>query len=235
MADTAVVEWADFIARWRWKQGEHVSCIGPTGRGKTTLIEAIVPRRQFVVAFGTKPKDSSLDRFIRYGGFRKTREWPPPAPTSVHGRWVLWPKCDELGSEPHQQETFMTCMRDVYARGSWTVVLDEVAYLTDGPLRMAAPVSQLWRNGRSIGITVVGATQRPSHVPLLLYSSATHLFFWQTGDETDLKRIGGLNGVNSREVRDTVARLPRHAVLYVNAVTGERVITRVDRSTERSA
>ena len=53
-----------FMADWRWKQGEHVTTIGPTGSGKTVLNRELLRRRDFVVVLGVKNRDKEL-----YGPF----------------------------------------------------------------------------------------------------------------------------------------------------------------------
>lgn len=81
--------------------------------------------------------------------------------------------------------------------------------------------------GRSNLISLVSAAQRPSHVPLEAYSQASHLILFRTGDERDLVRMGGLNGVNAKQVASTVATLPKHVFLHVNQDTGEQTISKL--------
>ena len=105
-------------------------------------------------------------------------------------------------------------------------------------LKMERLLSLLWQQGRSIDISLVASMQRPSKVPLLAYTQATHLFFWRCNDEADLKRIGGIGWQNSKVVRDIVSRLygppgsaPRNKCcqfLYVNARSGDLIVSRLE-------
>jgi len=65
-------------------------------------------------------------------------------------------------------------------------------------------------------------------VPLFMYDQATHLFLFSDNDETNLRRVGGLGGLSARVVRETVAALPHHDVLYVNTRRRLLVHTRVE-------
>ena len=97
------LEWPKFIERFEWRQGEHVSLIGPTGFGKTTTVGHLldhppigkfVPQSQhwfwkrrgkkgpeypeiprpYSVILATKPKDEVVDR-LKGRGFIVMREW----------------------------------------------------------------------------------------------------------------------------------------------------------------
>jgi hypothetical protein len=62
----------------------------------------------------------------------------------------------------------------------------------------------------------------------MAYDQATHLFFFRFQDENDLKRIGGIGWLDSRVIRETVSRLQRYDFLYINTVTGRKVISRYE-------
>lgn len=222
-ADT--VEWRNFLAHLRWRQGEHVTLLGPTGCGKTTLARELLPLRRHVVAFGTKPRDDTLEHLINARGYRRIREWPP-APTDE--RIVLWPRIRHMSDVANQKRIFKDALAMIYEQESWCIFLDEIEYLT-GDLRLDGPVRLLWRQGRSISISILGGTQRPTHIPLLAYSQATHLFVWNTNDIRDLKRLMEISGtVNKRALIAQVRGLDRHSVLYVDTRTGYMAVTRVE-------
>ena len=231
-----VTPWDTFYRYFErsWHQGEHVSYIGPTGSGKTTLALAILPIRRYCVALATKPKDATMDALAR-SGWRKTETWPPPRRVGASNeRVILWPKINDLSlaTRGNQQHQIQRALEDCYGAGGWTVFADELHYLVK-QLGLGPLLEAYWTQGRSIGLTLVGGTQRPAHIPLMAYDQATHLFFYRDNDETNLRRIGGLGGLNSRDIRATVAVLPKHHALYLNTRTGETAVTKAPAPTTR--
>lgn len=207
--------WEEFQAQWTWNQGEHVSLIGPTGQGKTTLGMALLPRRSYVVVMATKPKDATLD-VLKRRGYKKTEEWPP---SGVSQKVILWPPYKRPEYEKKQQQVFAHAMDDIFGSGGWCVFVDEAAYFVDD-LKLEKWLKRFWRQGRSLGISLVAATQRPAWIPLDIYSAASHLFLWGTNDPNDLQRLGGIaGGVDVKKVRETVSALKPHEVLYVDTRT----------------
>lgn len=217
--------WTDFVSSasspFKWRQGEHVTLLGPTGQGKTTLALEILPMRDYVIVFGTKAKDTTLDRLIREQGFHKCEEWPPPPWAK---KIVLWPKLRSLNYRMEQQQTFGAALYDIYKSGGWTVYLDELRYICD-TLRLSELVENLWQQGRSLGITVVGGNQRPRFVPLNAYDQATHLFVWNFNDKENAKRLAEIVGIDEREVARIIRELPKYDVLYINADSHDMAIT----------
>jgi energy-coupling factor transporter ATP-binding protein EcfA2 len=222
-AEVERIEWDDFLPSMRWRQGEHVSLIGPTGAGKTTLALEILPKRKYVVVLGTKPMDDNLSR-LKARGYQVIREWPEHVSTEISPKLILWPSFRKTSDAKKQQQVIGKALQAIFAQGRWTVYADELRYIAK-TLRMSPLLELLWQQGRSLGVSLVGGTQRPAHVPLMLYDQATHLFFWRDNDDANLKRIGGIGSLDARLVRDTVAALPHHETLYVNTRTGRLVQT----------
>jgi hypothetical protein len=197
--------------------------IGTTGSGKTTLLRQLIPRRRFVVIFGVKGRDESMDKFIR-SGYTRIERWDQ---NMLGDRLVLWPRIRGAAHTELQGEIFRDAIDGIFRQGGWCCVFDEVSYLSD-TLRMERSLKFLLQQGRSSGVSVVGMTQRPAFIPLAFYDQATHLFVWRDNDHVNAERIGKLAGLANKQVQREVHELRRREVLYLNKDTGERARTIVE-------
>lgn len=226
MDEIPFVPWEEFYARFKWKQGEHMTLVGPTGQGKTTLALKLLAFRTYILVFVTKKKDPLLGELER-AGYIRVKEWQgvPPGqggPSKI----VLAPPFDKDRPRTRtQQREFGEALDRVFEQGGWTVYMDEAVYITNN-LKLAQEAELLWLQGRTLGVTMVAATQRPVNIPLVAYDQATHLFFWHDNDEANLSRISGLGGKSSLLIRRAVSELAFHEVLYLNTRTGEMVRTK---------
>lgn len=218
------LEWEKWIAHWRkvFKQSQHVTLIGPTGCGKTTLGIELVDARDWVVAFGVKYKDETLDQLLKLKKWKKIKKWPPPYGAN---KVVLWPNVDDPRKMlTEHRAIFSDALADIYKKGGWCVWVDEERYICDH-LKMRDIMTLMYVTARSNNISLIGSAQRPKWIPLEAYSQAGHLILWRTGDEIDLKRVGSLNGHDPKPVIDVVSRLPYHAFLHVNLVNGQMIVS----------
>ncbi len=124
-----------------------------------------------------------------------------------------------------QREVFHDAFGKIYREGNWTVALDETWWI-DNELGLGSDIKVFLLQARSLGISLLAATQRPAWVPRELYTSCTHLMFWRTNDETDLRSISGIGWRSSELIKDAVANLDLFQVLYVNTRTGEMARTK---------
>jgi hypothetical protein len=222
------VPWEDFFPRWRWNPGEHVTVIGPTGTGKTTVMRALLPRRLdaggATCVVGTKTRDRTLTDWQKSQGLTRVDSWPPRWP----GRWwdrprddawtrrvMLWPELHTPSDVYGMADVIRDALSQMFTAGNWCIVADELWYWC-AELGLEHELKTWWSQGRSAGLTVMGSTQRPVDIPLLAYNSATHLFLFADNDERNLARVSGLGGLPTAEVKRIISKLPMHEVLYVN-------------------
>lgn len=226
-ADVDHVSWSDFLDTLRWGRGEHVSIIGQTGSGKSFLAETLLRQRQYVVSLVTKPKDSTLEKMLRGPDrFARIREWPPPAPPDLMPRVMLWPKWVDSRDTMKQAVVMRDALDGVFGENEWTVYVDELAYMVE-ILNLKGMLRLLWQQGRSLGVSLIGTTQRPAWVPLEMYSQATHLFIFAMPDKRDRERIGGIGRTDPELVRQIVRDLDEHVFLYLNTRTGQMLTSKV--------
>lgn len=224
-----LIAWSDFVPYFgaHFRQGEHITLIGRTGSGKTTLGLSLLPFRRFVLVLATKPKDPLIGKLKREG-YYVTRKWPVSA--EIHPRVVYWPKIERTSDVITQRDGLYDALSSVYEDGGWCVYADEIRYLAE-TLKLERLLQLLWLQGRSLGVSLVGGTQRPAWIPLEAFSQATHLFLWRENDARNLKRLGEIGGIDSKTLQAMVTRLDfhRHECLYVNTVNGTILRTIAER------
>lgn len=219
----ARLPWPQVLSGMKWEQGEHITILGPTGCGKTHLAMALLPLRRFVVVLAAKPRDPLIGS-LRASGFEVSRRWPPRSPAE---RIVLWPEIDRLDQVGAQAEVFARALADVYREGGWCLYGDEGLYLTQ-TLGLAPELSVLWQQGRTLGVSMVVAAQRPRHLPLAAYSQASHLWLFRTRDGYDARRFAEVGGTDPEQLRRVLDQLGKHDVAYVGP-GGDMLVTRVTR------
>lgn len=209
--------WESFDVRLDWRQGEHVTLAGGTGSGKTTFARQLLPRRRFIVVLATKKEDPSLYAPLLAMGFVVKTRWEPD--TETHP-WVIFkpPLTGGSAGKDAQREAFREVLIDVFETGGWCVYADEIRYITEF-LGLQTEMELLWLQGRSMGVSIVAATQRPVSIPVLAFE-AQHLFVWRFSEKRDIDTISHFTGTLSPVVRQTIPRLPKHEVLHVQPEYG---------------
>lgn len=224
------VRWDRFMDDFVWKQGEHLTTIGPTGSGKTVLNRELLKRRDLVVVLGVKNRDKELYGPFQKMGYNLQHTFDPQPPADAPEHLVLFvPRTDgKHGQESRQIRTrrFRIALNGIMDVGYWCVYCDDVAYLSD-QLHLSTELEEAWMIGRSELISVAASSQEPVNIPVMAYGMATHLFLFKNTDRRRAQRMAELTGVNREATEHIIMGLDDHEFLYVNRTSGLMVRSKV--------
>lgn len=233
-AGIEVVDYGTFWDRFNWNQGQHITLIGTTGCGKTTLELDLIPERDCVMFLGTKEEDET-QADLGPLGFRIARDLKDIS-LDLSSKWVVQPPSKKQESVKERKirhhEFYAEALQYCFRQTSWAVVIDEGRYICDY-LQLKDEVQLLYLQGRSQYNSVVMGTQRPSWVPLEAFDAATHLFFWKDNDLRNIGRVSELAGLDRRSVQRAVPKLESTEeeggqFLYYNTRTDAMMISKVE-------
>jgi hypothetical protein len=202
------VSWERVAARLKrdFRPGMHLTAIGPNGAGKTLALLSIAElANQWTIVLGTKRRDPLLEALARNGYERvsSTREIMWVEETPLQRRYLVWPQAERKETARERMDFQAARMREALdfadRTTNWLVLCDELHWLSKN-LRLEPELSAAYFQGRTQGVSILGAAQRPTHVPLLAYSQASYLLLFQTADERDLDRLAEIAGGFSRDL-----------------------------------
>lgn len=218
------IPWAqlepDFLSVWGRPNGkiesEHISIVGPTGSGKSkfqayVLAQRVKLRGSHVMVIATKPADATL-RAMRWPIIRK---WPPEY--GKHERFILWPPNPRNEHEARliQHMTIREALNSIWQEKANTIVaFDEIAYV-EQELKLRMLIERYWREGRSLGITILATTQRPRNVTRYMWSEPSWIVAFRPDDEDEARRVAEIIG-GRRLFTQSLLDLQRHEFILIN-------------------
>lgn len=189
-----------------WRQGEHVSIIGPTGTGKTTIAHSILDAREFVCVLAVKRFDDTLQRFKyghRYGRARYDviRKWPPEFNQK---RVIFWQKPTKIEDQQKVADAIHKALNEMYRSGGWCIYCDEAGYIA-GNLGLGRAVGVLLNQGRSAHVSMVCTMTRPrsmvARVPVETLNQCRHHIIFKYQDEKEIQTCAQIAGISFQEMR----------------------------------
>lgn len=226
------VSQSDFLQQLVLEQGEHVTVVGATQSGKTTLVLAwILPQRETVTVLATKRRDPGLYPKLEAAGYVLTDD--PEIDYEETPKVIFRPGLQDVkgqgvkAAKAQQREGFERVLTDAIELGAIAIYGDEIRYVAKD-LKLAEELEQLWLQGATELITMIVSTQRPVAIPVVAFESAFHLFLFRTTDERNIERIAEFEAANKPLLKWLLPRLADHEVLYIETRTGRMVRTKVE-------
>lgn len=238
------LEWPAMMAylRENFKQGDHVSLLGPTGTGKTHMALEVAEIRTYVLVIACKQRDPLIEDTIARGYYLvpgNKLEIPYVDGIPHHKKVVYWPRLPQsVASKLPEAERIRARKRIqrpliqgalgyVDLNGHWCVVLDEGTWVYKD-LGLGEDVDSALNQWRTNKASIIILGQRPAWMGRYVLSQPTHVFLFNTGNVEDAKSLGDITGANTKLVREIVQRLDHrtHECLYINARTREMFRTR---------
>ena len=212
--------------------GRHRLFAGQTQAGKTTLNRILLRMKKTVLVIGTKPKDSSLDRYVEEG-YLRIDHWPPTKKElrqrGPHDqvKLLLWPKVTRYEDLGRHADLFRRAVRDVTVEGGWTLSVDEGLYVCSRRgLNLGEEISQLAFGGASNGLSLHLVIQRPAGIPVITYASCHDAYLFKMGNTNDIREIASYTGYETTDVARAIRGLNRgnptkgHQFLYAPMTGG---------------
>lgn len=204
---------------WRYRQGQHVSFLGPTRRGKTTfaielLKETISPQLPCVILAG-KPgdRDDVMGGAAKELNLRIVTEWPPmrtPRDRNRNG-FVLRPH--HTMTDPEQDEKnlaiqYQQALRRLYAskKGKPVIVVADEAHHVQVDLKLKKECENILMRGGPV-VALWSLIQRGFYLSYHCYAAPEHVFIFHDPDTTNQDRYKDLGGIDPRTVKEIVANL----------------------------
>lgn len=219
--EVVAMEWPRFLEwfRRRWRPGDHVALIGPTGTGKTTFAVGILPLRKYVLAIDPKGGDSTLSALTKHG-FRRSTTWPISAADRRRiekgepVRLIMGPVVRTRVDRDKQRVLLEKTLEGAFVEGGWTIYVDELQLLADRRMmKLGTSVEENLVAARDRGVSMVCSFQRPANVPRAASDQASYLFLWYTRDVDVVNRLGEMAGRPKSEIRGAVSGLAKYSVL----------------------
>ena len=225
----------DFLEAWGRPNGqfqpEHMEILGPTGSGKSffekhVLEERVRLRNSAVVILLTKPADKTL----REMDWPVVTSWPPSQWNSKNRQVIYHAKSEGLGkgARARQAEKVEDLLDKLWHPDANVILaVDEIAYV-EQELGLRAHMTTYFREGRTLGITVVASTQRPAGVSRAVHSETAWVACFAPKDEDDAERMAQILGDKKhyKEVLMDLDREKREFVLVHN-LTREAYISHI--------
>lgn len=244
-----VVPRAEFVRQFgdEYDPGQHVTMLGPTQRGKTTLCfqlldEVITPEHRALLLASKPPgRDKKMEKAHKELRLRRIHEYPPmwsPLDRNKRG-YVLAPTqsmTDFKADNEHVRNEFRKGIIANYSSKKPVITVADEGYHLQNKYRLKEEIEQPLISGAPINACWI-LLQRGRFSTYLAYDAADHVFIGQDPDASNQKRYGEIGGIDPFTVAMIVSQLKTKRekggrniseFLYINRAGPEMCIVSMD-------
>lgn len=167
----------------RIKTGDHVFLVGTTGSGKTHLARIMLAPLTYLVILDPKHQFSWDQTKLPYGRGIMTQNPREVVQYTEKEPIIYRPDSGQLAAG------IGWFWEWIWRRENTYLYIDEILPVCPKPMSPPFGLLKLYQMGRSRNISVIAATQRPSRVPLVCITEATHDFIFRLRNIEDRKRM----------------------------------------------
>ena len=177
---------------------EHVNIDGRTGTGKTFLARQYLAGFESVFVLDTKgmfawpeiPGTIWSEHYLVDGNKElEIVNSVNDLANAQTAKVIYRPNYDELNFD-YYDEFFKFC----YFRGNTTVLVDEAFSICPTPYKIPEFYRAILTRGRELKVSCWSLTQRPSGIPQIILSEATHYFVFDLNLQTDRDKMAVITG-----------------------------------------
>lgn len=233
VADVEVWNREDFVRdAWEYKPGQHVTIIGPNGRGKTTLgfdlLHGTAHPKLKAFVLVSKPRDATIDKYAKKMRFKVIENYPPPADLFKKKRGYMLRPYQSLKNfkedDARLTREFRQCMLDSYGSKEARIIFADEVQELQIDLGLKKECEKYWKRGRSLEAGLWACAQRSAYNSQDMYNAAEHLFLFNDPDKRNRQRFSEIGGVNPDLVMEITNSLEPYQALYIRRTGPEMAI-----------
>lgn len=173
------------------KQSEHTFIAGKTGSGKTMLAYYYLSGFEYVRVLDIKGLFNPVKAgFAKAENVAVVTEFSRLAAKAKKFPYIIYrPKFEELTAE-YYDAFFQWC----YLQRNCTVCVDEVMGLYDTAHKVLPYHKAILTRGRELNVNIFNLTQRPSSIPQIVISEATHIYVFNLNLKIDRQKMTDITG-----------------------------------------
>lgn len=209
----------------RQEAGQHVVVLGPTGRGKTTMVGQMLTRPAtpgVLIATIGRP-----DPALQHLG-EVVKEWPPRMPLKLlmHDNVPFIRRFENRPKHPKDfpkiKTVYGNLLRWMFARPGWTIYLPDLQIVSDPKMMgLGKEIEQLLLTLRKEGSTVIMDGQAPRWIPSAANDQTSHVLIFKNRDKRVRQRLAEIANIDMELFEFLMNTIGRFDCVWIDSIADE--------------